>query len=161
MSETIDRRTFVKKTATSLIAGSALSSLRVLNAATTPANPPHEWPIYGGDQGASRYSPLDQIDRANVGELRVAWVHHTGDAIERPATTIECSPIVVDGMMYITTARLKVHALEAASGNLLWTFDPFTNVRDSRPRGVNRGVTIGAMEPTSGFSSSPAAACWP
>ena len=141
MSETIDRRTFVKKTAANLIAASALSSPRVLNAAPTPAKSLHEWPVYGGDQGASRYSPLGQINRSNVRELRVAWVHHTGDSMQRPATTIECTPIVVDGVMYLTTARLKVQALAASSGRLLWTFDPFAGVRDSRARGVNRGVT--------------------
>jgi len=60
-------------------------------------DPAREWRQYGGDAGASRYSPLDQINPSNVKRLKVAWVHHTEDASERPATTIECEPIVVDG----------------------------------------------------------------
>jgi quinoprotein glucose dehydrogenase len=100
-----------------------------------------EWVAYGGDEGASRYSQCDQITPANAKNLKVAWVHKTGDASERPATAIECTPIVVDGVMYLTTARLKVQALKAASGELIWTFDPLQGRPSRRAPGVNRGVT--------------------
>lgn len=99
-----------------------------------------EWNHYGGNAGASRFSPCEQINVSNVKNLKVAWVHKTGDASLRPATAIECTPIVVDGIMYLTTARVKVQALEAATGKLLWTFDPAEGTKSTRAPGVNRAV---------------------
>jgi quinoprotein glucose dehydrogenase len=104
-------------------------------------DPAREWQHYGGDAGASRYSPLDQINRSNVKRLKVAWVHHTEDAVERPATTIECTPIVVDGVMYLTTAMLQVRALDAGTGKPLWNFDHAAGSSRRGAPGVNRGVT--------------------
>lgn len=100
-----------------------------------------EWRFYGGDQGASRYSPLDQINLFNVHRLEPAWIHHTGDKLDRPKTMIQCTPIVIGDAMYLTTARLQVRALNAATGEVLWNFDPYARERSSRARGVNRGVT--------------------
>ncbi|MDE0167798.1 MAG: pyrroloquinoline quinone-dependent dehydrogenase [Bryobacterales bacterium] len=100
-----------------------------------------EWRFYGGDQGASRYSPLDQINLFNVHRLKPAWIHHTGDKLDRPKTMIQCTPIVIGDAMYLTTARLQVRALNAATGEVLWNFDPYAGQRSSRARGVNRGVT--------------------
>jgi quinoprotein glucose dehydrogenase len=98
-----------------------------------------QWPINSGDPRGWRYSALDQIDRTNVKTLEVAWIFRTGDAQREPPTTIQCTPVVVDGTMYLTTPGLKVVALEAASGRTLWQFDPFAG----RPfHGVNRGVTL-------------------
>ncbi|MDX1984385.1 MAG: pyrroloquinoline quinone-dependent dehydrogenase [Bryobacteraceae bacterium] len=99
-----------------------------------------EWNHYGGDAGASRYSPCARITPSNVSNLKVAWVHKTGDASSRPATAIECTPIVVDGVMYLLTPRVKVQALDAATGKLLWTFDPGQGVSSRRAPGVVRGV---------------------
>ncbi|MBI3698140.1 MAG: pyrroloquinoline quinone-dependent dehydrogenase, partial [Acidobacteria bacterium] len=82
-----------------------------------------EWPYYGADPGGTRHSPLNQINRSNVARLRVAWTFHTGDKRDRPQTTIECTPIVVDGVMYVTSPLLKVMALDPATGRKLWTFD--------------------------------------
>ncbi|MEP7272992.1 MAG: hypothetical protein ABI882_15945, partial [Acidobacteriota bacterium] len=76
-----------------------------------------EWPHYGGDVGGSKYSPLDSINRSNVGTLKVAWTFNTGDLSD--GTTIsarsafECTPLVVDGIMYLTTPFSRVIALEA------------------------------------------------
>ena len=100
-----------------------------------------DWPFYGGDAGTSRYSPLKQIDTTNAGNLKVAWTFHTGDSTDRPATQIQCTPIVVDGIMYVTSAQLKVMALRADTGEKLWSYDPFAGSDDERPRGVNRGVS--------------------
>jgi quinoprotein glucose dehydrogenase len=99
------------------------------------------WPVASGDPQGWRYSSLDQIDRGNVKGLEVAWVFHTGDAETKPASTIECTPIVVDGTMYLTTPGLKVVALEAATGRKRWEFDPFPG---QRVHGVSRGVTYWA-----------------
>jgi len=103
-------------------------------------DPEREWRHYGGDPGAGRYSPLDQINRSNVKRLKVAWVHHTEDSLERPATTIENTPIVIDGVMYITTAMVQVRALDAATGKVLWNYNPAAGSRRRRSPGVNRAA---------------------
>jgi outer membrane protein assembly factor BamB len=100
-----------------------------------------DWPYYGGDAGTSRYSPLKQINTTNAADLQVAWTFHTGDSTDRPATQIQCTPIVVDGIMYVTSAQLKVIALRATTGEKLWSYDPFAGSDDEKPRGVNRGVS--------------------
>jgi quinoprotein glucose dehydrogenase len=101
-----------------------------------------DWPNVGNDRGAMRYSPLKQIDRFNVTELEVAWTYHTGDADPKRNTTIECTPIVVGGVMYLTTVSLKVVALDAATGREVWMYDPYADdrLRKVKAAGVNRGV---------------------
>lgn len=128
------RRTFLTTAAASTLAAGAARS----EAFPPPAE--REWRCYGGDPGARRYSALKQINRENVPDLKVAWTHHTGDTRERPSTTIECTPLVVDGVMYITTALVQVRALDAATGKQLWNFDPFAGERVPGSRGVSRGV---------------------
>ena len=103
--------------------------------------PAAEWPIYGGDNAGSKHSPLDQINRDNVKQLAPAWIYRCDDMTEQPASTIECNPIVVDGVAYLTTPGLKLVALDAASGKEKWRFDPWNGARG---RGVNRGVTYWA-----------------
>jgi quinoprotein glucose dehydrogenase len=103
-----------------------------------------DWPNYGNDGGGMRYSSLRQIDRDNVKKLKAVWTYHTGDAGSENKTTIECTPIVVDGVMYLTTVKAKVVALDAATGREIWKFDPFANLKSSKiysaGGGVNRGV---------------------
>jgi quinoprotein glucose dehydrogenase len=99
----------------------------------------------GNDKAGQRYSALDQINRKNVGGLKVAWTYNTGDSNASANTTIECTPIVVDGMMYLTTAnpKVKVVALDPATGKELWKFDPRVGEAKSKivtSGGVNRGV---------------------
>ncbi len=139
MRHRLNRRRFLKQSTTALLAASAF---RVSNSGAqqpTP-NPEHEWRVYGGNPAGTKYSPLDQINRTNVRKLKVAWTYHTGDSRRKPATTIECNPLVVNGVMYLTTAQLKLSALEAATGKLLWQYDPFEGTDEDVPRGVNRGV---------------------
>lgn len=113
-------------------------------AAAGRAQSPQEvnWPGVGNDPGCMRYSALAQINRENVRQLQPAWTYHTGELEHGEGKTIECTPIVVDGVMYLTTARLKVIALDATTGKPLWQFDPL----GERPfpfeptsGGVNRG----------------------
>src|SRR6266404_2820166 len=116
----------------------------LLLAAPSPANSSgagQDWPNVGGDKGCQRYSPLQQITRRNVANLQVAWTYHSGDAGN--GTTIECTPIVIEGVMYLTTVRSKVVALDAGTGRQRWQYDPYANVMITQPRvsgGVNRGV---------------------
>ena len=134
-----NRRTFLRSTGGALVAASSAWPLPGPRPWLSDS-PDREWRHYGGSAGANRYSPSDFIDRSNVARLKPAWVHRTGDAMQRPQTTIECTPIVVDGVMYLTTARIKVQALAAATGKLLWSFDPLDSTSARRSAGVNRGV---------------------
>ena len=85
-----------------------------------------DWISVGGDRGCQRYSPLKQIDQTNVQTLEVAWRFHTGEVKNGVGRTIECTPLIVNGVMYITTAERIVHALDAKSGITLWSFDPLS-----------------------------------
>ncbi|MGH9722599.1 MAG: pyrroloquinoline quinone-dependent dehydrogenase [Bryobacteraceae bacterium] len=120
----IDRRNF-------------LSSV-LLAAPAWAARGDEDWRYYGGDAGATRFSPLEQIKRSNVAKLKVAWSHPCGDALRKPATTIECTPLVVGGVMFLTTPRVQLRALKAATGEPLWNFNPLGT--PARGAGVNRGV---------------------
>jgi len=105
----------------------------------TASDVPHgDWRVTGSDAGNTRYSALEQINRDNVAELRVAWTYRTGDRVEDARTEIQATPIVVDGVLYTTTPALAVVALRADSGTLIWRFDPFAN--RTRESHVNRGV---------------------
>ncbi len=100
------------------------------------------WPAYGGGADNIHYSSLRQIDTRNVGKLAVAWTFDTGDAFGEGgnASEMECNPIVVDGVMYVVSPRLRLFALDAATGRKLWMFDPNpgeTVVSKQRLRGVS------------------------
>ena len=79
-----------------------------------------DWPISGRDAGGTRYSPLTGITPENVGRLTRAWTYHTGDQ----GTQFETTPIVVGGVMYFTTQRQRVVALDAETGTERWAYDP-------------------------------------
>jgi quinoprotein glucose dehydrogenase len=107
---------------------------------SSPAEPPADvdWRVTGGSLAMTRYSPLAQIDRANVKSLRVAWTYHTGDASPDNRSEIQATPIVVHGVLYSTSPGLALFALEAATGKQLWRFDPFEG--RERESHANRGV---------------------
>lgn len=96
------------------------------------------WEAYGGDNHHTKYSSLDQVNLGNVSRLQVAWRYSTGDA-EEQGSQIQCNPIVVDGLLYATSPKLKVFALNAATGELIWRFDPFQGA--SVGQGINRGLS--------------------
>jgi glucose dehydrogenase len=77
-----------------------------------------DWPVYGGQLAGDHYSPLSQINRANVAKLRMAWQFDTGET-----GGLETSPIIVGRVLYAYTPSQKVIALDAATGRLLWKFD--------------------------------------
>lgn len=106
-------------------ATAALSAL-VLAADPAAAAPkrftPADWPVLGGDAGATKYSQLNQLTPANVAGLRKAWTYDTKD----PSVGFrgwEVTPIVVDGVMYFFTTGKKVVALDATTGAELWKVD--------------------------------------
>ena len=97
----------------------------------------HNWYMYSGDPSGSKYSELDDINKENVTNLKIAWTFKTGDMRISPPTTIQCNPIIINETMYLTTPSLKVIALNAATGEEIWRFDPFEGEGAS---GENRGV---------------------
>ena len=81
-----------------------------------------EWPTYGGDLASTRYRPLDQIDASNFNKLEVAWTFKTDNLGPRPEYKLEGTPLMVGGVLYATAGtRRAVVALDAATGELLWT----------------------------------------
>jgi quinoprotein glucose dehydrogenase len=104
-----------------------------------------DWPAYGNDPGGMRYSSLRQIDAANVAKLRVAWTFHTGDISDgkegRKRSGLETTPILVDGTLYLATAFNRVIALDPATGEQRWAFDPRIDLSLDYGDGlINRGV---------------------
>lgn len=98
-----------------------------------------DWPVYLGDASSSHYSTLRQITPRNVGRLQVAWTYHGGGADPNNRSQIQCNPLVIDGVLYGTTADLQVVALNAATGVERWRFDP-ASVPGLTKTGVNRGL---------------------
>lgn len=105
-----------------------------------PAPSPGDWPSYLGGKDVNHYSSLRQVNTGNVHELEQVWVYHSGDADEEGRTQIQCNPLIIDGVLYGTSAKLKLFALDAATGEELWRFDPFGGQYKEYGMGVNRGV---------------------
>lgn len=115
---------------------SVVTAARLVNAAAEPQN----WLTHGGTYLEQRYSPLTTVNDSNVGQLKLAWFYDYDTNRGQEAT-----PIVVDGVMYTTSAWSKVYALDAATGRELWSYDPkvpgergFSACCDV----VNRGVAV-------------------
>lgn len=113
-----------------------VSERRIANADSEPGN----WMTHGRTYSEDRYSPLDTINTDNVAQLGLAWSYEL-----REPRGAEATPIVVDGVMYVTSAWSIVYALDAATGRELWVYDP----QVPRERGasaccdvVNRGVAV-------------------
>lgn len=96
--------------------------------------PEAEWPEYLGGADRNHYSPLDQVNRGNVSKLKKAWEYHTGDT----SGQMQCNPIIVDGLLYGTTASIEVFALEPSTGKEVWRF---RNAGDVKWYSLSRGVS--------------------
>ena len=116
-----------------LLASGAISSGASAQARTV------DWPVYGGNTDHTHYSTLDQITPRNVGKLQVAWTYETHD--EFKGSEMQSNPIVVDGVLYATSPKLRVFALDAATGKELWSFDP-NGGRPAPQRFRHRGVVV-------------------
>jgi len=122
----------------------------------------NQWRSYGHDPGGKRFFPLAQINRENVGRLAVAWTYRTGEiALGNQDRAFECTPIVVDGVLYFSTPSSRVMALDAETGRERWVFDPqagagkrqflqhrgvaFWESRDGRDRRILYGTFDGKL----------------
>ncbi|MBL8191959.1 MAG: pyrroloquinoline quinone-dependent dehydrogenase [Acidobacteria bacterium] len=107
--------------------------------------PVADWPAYGRDAGGARFSPLTQIHRGNVGQLKVAWTYRTGaeevNAAGKSNAAFESTPILVDGLLYLTTPYSRVIALDPASGKEKWGFDPQIALDRRYSEMTSRGVS--------------------
>ncbi|MGA7295166.1 MAG: PQQ-dependent dehydrogenase, methanol/ethanol family [Terriglobales bacterium] len=129
-------RSTAQETKSKVAASASVSDAQIVNADSDPGN----WLTYGRTYSEQRFSPLKQINDHNAAKLGLAWYFdldtHRGQ---------EATPIVVDGVMYFSSAWSEVFALNAATGALLWSYDP----KVPRSWGanaccdvVNRGVAI-------------------
>src|SRR2546423_830478 len=115
--------------------------------------PDGDWPAYGRDPGGAKYSPLAEIDRGNVKDLKIAWTFRTGDMYDpsilqpgmvrrgpgRPSA-FEATPLVVDNVLYLSTPFGRVIALEPETGKQRWAFDPHSDIRAGWGDFASRGV---------------------
>lgn len=98
-----------------------------------------DWPVYHGNDDHTHYTTLSQISPANVKQLKVAWTFDTKDAF--PGSEMQANPIVIDGVLYATTPKMQVIALDAATGAQRWRFDP-QNGAPPTSRIRHRGVVV-------------------
>jgi quinoprotein glucose dehydrogenase len=129
-----------------IIIALGVACLFVIRAASTPRGDHRDdWPVYGHDPGGMRFSPLTQITRENVAQLKVAWTFHTGDISDgsggRKRSGFETTPILVDGTLYLTTGFNRVIALDPETGKQRWAYDPLVEQAADYGDGlINRGV---------------------
>lgn len=118
-----------------------------------PAAPGVEWPNYGNDPGSSRYSPLTEINKNNVANLRVAWTYRTGDVSDgtsiwngkrvKSRSTFEATPLMVDNTLYVITPFSRIIALNPETGTQKWVFDPkIDRIGDYGDAFTSRGLAL-------------------
>ena len=99
-----------------------------------------DWAHYLGDTHKSQYADIDQINATNVKDLSIAWSYSSGDVDTSNRSQIQCNPLVIDGVIYATSPKLKLMAIDAISGVAKWVFGPFDGQYDQYGMGVNRGL---------------------
>ncbi|WP_263417997.1 outer membrane protein assembly factor BamB family protein [Terriglobus albidus] len=122
---------------TKIIAASALLFCTAFLPAQTPGTG-KDWPAYQGGSDSIHYSKLIQINRQNVKDLKVAWTFDTAERT-KAKREFESNPLIINGVLYGLSPTVKVFALNAATGQKLWSFDPAPNsaqVGSTRNRGV-------------------------
>ena len=92
-----------------------------------------EWRVYGGENGSTHYSSLDQINRDNIKDLKIAWAWKSDSLVTNPQAGSETTPIMVNGVLYFTMDQRRfVIAADAASGETLWIYRPNEGERFDR-----------------------------
>lgn len=126
----------------SLILAGALLASSVRARAASPVVGTADWPRFGNTANQQRYSSLGQINPRTVGGLGVAWAMPEGPLVN----LWEAEPVVIDGVMYVTTSTDQVFALHADSGKIIWRYTPDVNFIQFALGGdvapVNRGVAV-------------------
>src|ERR1700721_3157130 len=108
-----------------------------------------DWRYYGQDLYNSRFQNIDLINPSNVSQLKPAWTFHTGVLpADHPRLTMEMTPLVIDGVMYITSGIDDVFALNPTTGKQIWHYDPSADMPVLSTLSIccgldNRGVAYG------------------
>jgi len=127
--------------------------LTLLLLVSLQAGSPSDWPVYGRDPGGARFSPLTQITRANVTQLQVAWTYHTGvldmTGMRHRPPQLEVTPLVVDGLMYVSTPVGVIAALDPATGVERWHYDAGVDPHKGYGDFTSRGVAFWRSSPRS------------
>ncbi|MET1054881.1 MAG: PQQ-binding-like beta-propeller repeat protein [Pedobacter sp.] len=105
----------------------------------------NDWQVYGGSTENIKYSSLNQIDTSNVAQLKVAWVYHAENSDTSRYGIMECNPVIIGNTLYGVSPKMKLFAVDAASGKEKWHFDPADSVANKtwhrNSVNMNRGVT--------------------
>lgn len=123
----------------------AFSGFLALSALAQSGSPREtDWPVYGHDSGGTKYSALSDINKGNVKTLDVVWTFHSGDIYDPKGhggkqSAFECTPLFIDGTLYMTTPFGRVIALDPDTGREKWSFDPKSRYRAGFGDFANRG----------------------
>ena len=98
------------------------------------------WSHYLGDAAKSQFSAARQVNKSNVSQLEVAWSYSSNDVDENNRSQIQCNPLVIDGIVYLTTPTLQLVAVDGKDGSEIWRFNPFDDEFRMFGMGVNRGL---------------------
>ena len=118
-----------------------------------------EWPVYGGDHGSTKYAALDQVDRDNVKRLEIAWTWESpdnamaGDDRRLMPGGFKSTPIMKGGVLYVSTSYNQAAAIDAATGEQRWVFDPGLRAEGRRPHNLGfnqRGVAYWEVDTARG-----------
>ena len=154
-SSDVTRREFMKAAA---VTSGALLGRQLIPGATSSAAAQNaeaaatEWLSYGGDKASSKYSPIDQIGGDNFSRLQVAWTWRSAEEEITKANpdlktwVWESTPLMVNGVLYVSTSLSQVAAIDASTGKTRWVYDPETwkNGTPSNNGFVHRGVSYWA-----------------
>jgi quinoprotein glucose dehydrogenase len=154
-SSDVTRREFMKAAA---VTSGALLGRQLIPSATSSAAAQNaeaaatEWLSYGGDKASSKYSPIDQIGGDNFSRLQVAWTWRSAEEEITKANpdlktwVWESTPLMVNGVLYVSTSLSQVAAIDASTGKTRWVYDPETwkNGTPSNNGFVHRGVSYWA-----------------
>lgn len=125
-----------------------ITGLLVTSISAQMKNANGEWRYYGGDSGSTKYSPLDQINKDNVANLKVAWTWDSPDLLLQKENRMlmsfahEATPLMVGGTLYTSTSLSQVAAIDAQTGETIWVFNPEAH-KTGRPTNLgflHRGV---------------------
>ncbi len=119
---------------------SIVVSISILIFSCTQQDKYINWDAYLGSKASEQFSEADQMTRDNVSQLELAWEYRSGDPHPEGRSQIQCNPLVIDGVLYGSSPKMKFFALDAATGKEKWVFDPYAGSFKSYGMGVNRGL---------------------
>lgn len=140
-SSLVDCFQHVKKTFCVFVSLAPALLLICITGCNPGENQKGSWSVYKADAAGSNYSALRQINNKNVDRLKVSWIFDPNDAQGNSGWYgSQSNPIVIDSVMYVTSKLNRLYALRAATGEKIWSFDPFSGGQHTGEGGQSRGV---------------------